>query len=42
MEILVEKLLPALHRAVRLAENQNLLTDKSPEHVRNGIELMRA
>ena len=37
MEILLEKRLPALHRAVRLAENQNLLTDKSLEYVRNGI-----
>jgi hypothetical protein len=37
MEILLEKLLPALHRAVRLAENQNLLIDKSPEHGSSGI-----
>ena len=37
MEILLEKLLPALHRPVRLAENQNLLTDISLEYVRNGI-----
>jgi hypothetical protein len=37
MEILLEKPIPALHRAVRLAENQNLLTDKSLEYVRIGI-----
>jgi hypothetical protein len=35
MEILFEKLLPPLHRAVTLAENQNLRIDNPPEHVRN-------
>jgi hypothetical protein len=34
MEILLGKLLLPLHRAVMLAENQNLRIDKPPEHVR--------
>lgn len=34
MDILLEKPLPPLHRAVTLAENQNLRIDKPPEHVR--------